>query len=560
MKAFVTLFRELDEATSTRRKVQSLVTYFSACRKRPQDAAWAIHYLMGRRQRRTLSRTQLLGWLAEETRLPLWMIEECYAHVGDLAETIALLVGQARDPVMAESAEAESAVADRPAEPPLTLLPESLTAWSEALQGLVGQDVARVREVVQSWWRGLPAEQLFLVHKLLLGGFRVGVSRQLLARALSEFTGLEIAEIQQRLMGDWHPSAGFFEQLVSPTTPSAQGDARPCPFYLSSPLLDPPESLGERSQWLAEWKWDGIRLQIVRQRQGVSLWSRGEELLDEAFPDVVAAAMALPAGVVLDGELLAWAGDQPAPFQALQRRLGRRRPGARTLAACPVRVLAFDLLQQEGADCRHWPLHRRRKALLGLLESLNHAGTELAGAPRILPAPALDGDWSDLHRQRAQARRLGVEGLMLKRLDSPYRVGRVRGDWWKWKVDPFTVDAVLIYAQAGHGRRANLFTDYTFAVWAGEALVPVARAYSGLDQAEIEELDRWIRRHTRERFGPVRSVEPVQVFELAFEGVTESARHKAGLALRFPRIHRWRRDLSAGQANSLGQLQELLHE
>jgi DNA ligase-1 len=287
---------------------------------------------------------------------------------------------------------------------------------------------------------------------------------------------------------------------------------------------------------------------------GVSLWSRGEELVTEQFPELVRAASHLPAGTVLDGEIVAWdaAGARVEPFASLQRRLGRKAPAERIWREVPVALLAYDVLESESRDLRQEPLARRRATLESLMQTA-------PSCMRLSPLVAAE-DWDVLRAARARAREHRAEGLMLKRRDSAYGVGRTRGAWWKWKVEPFAVDAVLVYAQPGHGRRASLYTDYTFAVWNGATLMPFAKAYSGLTDAELRELDQWIRAHTVERFGPVRAVQPLLVFELAFEGIQISNRHKSGIAVRFPRIARWRRDKPAAEADTLQTVAALAAE
>ena len=359
-----------------------------------------------------------------------------------------------------------------------------------------------------------------------------------------------MTDVAARLRGDWKPTPDFRERLLGGFAGDFADTHRPYPFYLAHPLDREPATLGDIQDWQAEWKWDGIRAQLMVRADGASLWSRGDELVSDAFPEIVAAARALPVGTVLDGELLAWRADAeaPLPFAALQRRLNRKAPGARLLRDTPATLVAYDVLELGGRDLRSQPLSARRRALDALAPQ----------PPELRLSPLLDvADWETLAQARRRARAEQAEGLMLKRRGSPYGVGRVRGDWWKWKVDPYTIDAVLVYAQAGHGRRASLFTDYTFAVWNDAELVPFAKAYSGLDDAEIRAVDAWVRRHTLERFGPVRRVAPELVFELAFEGLQLSTRHKSGIAVRFPRIARWRRDKTAAEADTLGALRAL---
>ena len=540
MKAFVELFEALDRTTKTNAKVAALVEYFRETE--PADAAWAVYFLTGQRLKRLVGTRELREWTAEFAGLPLWLVEDSYQHVGDLAETMALL-----------APEPETALDELP----------SLGRLIETqIRPLAGMDDAARRIAVFGQWRRLPGTARFLYNKMITGALRVGVSKRLVTRALAELAGVDSGLTAHRLMGDWQPTAENYQRLLAGQGESAHDHATPYPFFLASPLEAEPATLGSADQWRAEWKWDGIRAQLIRRGGETILWSRGEERLDGRFPEIERAADALADGTVIDGEIMAWrdprseggndGGDDggPLPFSTLQTRIGRRKPGAKTLAAAPTVLLAFDLLELEGRDMRATPLRERVCALGGVVQT---AGAEIRASEAVGFRR-----WDALPELRSSSRERGVEGLMLKHVDSAYQVGRKRGDWWKWKVEPYTFDGVLLYAQPGHGRRSGLFTDYTFAVHSGNDLVPVAKAYSGLKQEEIDELDRWIRSNTRERFGPVRSVEPVHVFELAFEGIARSGRHKSGVALRFPRIHRWRRDLKVDDADRLEDLERLL--
>ena len=530
MRRFAELFEALDTSTATSAKVEAMAAYFASAPA--ADAAWAVYLLSGRRPKRLLPAQLLRTWTAEETGYPMWLVEETHASVGDLAETIALLL---------PAPDTHAPATDVP-----------LHAWmEERIPGLRPLTEAERREQVTTWWYSVPVDQRFLLNKLLTGGFRVGVSQRLVVRALAAHTGLDRERLAHRLTGQWKPNADFFTRLVS--TDEQPADAgRPYPFFLASPIDQATADLGPVTDWLVEWKWDGIRAQLLLREDATFVWSRGEEPLDGRFPEIEADARALPPGNVLDGEILAWTDGRPLPFARLQRRIGRLKPDRTIREYAPVIFLAYDLLEHDGTDCRHQPLEWRRARLDRLL----------ADAPATLQCsePVAAADWKalDALRQRARARR--TEGFMLKRHGSPYRVGRTRGDWWKWKVAPHTVDAVLLYAEPGHGRRSNLLTDYTFGVWQDDALVPVAKAYSGLKQTELEALDRWIRRHTTERFGPVRAVEPAQVFELACDGVQRSKRHKAGLTMRFPRIQRWRQDLATAGADTLADVERLVDD
>ncbi len=526
MKRFSELYESIDQTTSTNAKVAALAAYF---RDAPAaDAAWAIFFLTGRRLKRVVPSAGLREWAQEVTHIPDWLLSECYSAAGDFAELVALAL---------------DAVPPGPAEPDLPL-----TTWVEdRLLPLQKTDAASQRALVTTWWLGLPRAERFLLNKLLTGEFRVGVAHTLVVRALGIAAGIEPTRVAARLMGDWMPSAEWFTALVA-TEEGAADPSQPYPFFLAAPLEGTPQALGDRKDWLVEWKWDGIRAQLIRRNGETWLWSRGEELITRRFPEIVAAASHLPDGTVLDGEVLAFADGRPMPFSALQQRIGRVKQVAQVMRAVPVVFVAYDVLEREGMDIRSAPMTERRAALLQLT-----TGGVLRASEEVTAA-----GWDDLAALREESRERGVEGFILKRRDSEYGVGRRKGAWWKWKIDPLTVDAVLIYAQPGNGRRASLLTDYTFGVWDQGALVPVAKAYSGLSNAEIEELDKWIRRHTRERHGPVRAVDPVQVFELGFEAIASSGRHKSGIAVRFPRMLRWRKDKPASEADTLETLKKLI--
>lgn len=538
MRRFATLYSALDEAQGTSARVEALHAYFAAAD--PADAAWALQVLLGKRRRRLITGRRLRQICLEASGLPEWLFESCHSQVGDSAETVALLWPGEAEP------------SPFPADQPLHAWMEQRLPAAAALEG--EEQAAAVRRL----WSGLDPQQRLVAGKLLTGGLRVGVAQGLVVRALARLSGLEEPLLLHRLMGGFEPTAAAWEALLAPAQAGQEVASRPYPFFLASPLQTDPETgpplEGLATDWLAEWKWDGIRGQLIHRSGGSFLWSRGEELIQDAFPELLQAAACLQPGTVLDGELLVWpaGADRPAPFAQLQRRLGRKRPGRKLLEECPVVLLAYDLLEWNGEDIRTWALSRRRAALEALLQQVLPATENpAAGILRLSPRLPLD-QWSELEPLRQCAEAAGAEGVMLKQVDSPYLSGRRRGHWWKHKRDPYTLDAVLVYAQAGSGRRANLFTDYTFALWNGAGeLVTFAKAYSGLADSEILELDRWIRSHTTERFGPVRAVQPLQVFELAFEGLQRSGRHKSGIAVRFPRISRWRRDKPAAEADTL---------
>ncbi len=533
MKHFAALYDAIDASTATSSKVAALVDYFAHAT--PADAAWSVAFLLGRRPKRLVKSADLRAWAAEAAQIPGWLFEESYAQAGDLAETISLLVPE----------QTTQQTSHEPAHD---------VAWwvEERLLPLSRMEPALQRQLLRDSWHTLGGTQRFVFNKLLTGAFRVGVSDGLVVRALAQVSGLTAETIAHRLMGQWEPTAPWYTQLVGTQTTDADW-SRPYPFFLAYPLEQPPESLGSTSDWQVEWKWDGIRCQLVRRRGRTFLWSRGEELLAGRFPEVEACAEWLPDGTVLDGELLAWRDELPLPFSELQKRINRKTVGKKLLADVPCRLLVYDCLEHNGHDVRSEPMTSRRARAEALV-------IPLPGGATIGLSPVVHAEqWDMVAAARDKARETRSEGLMLKRRGSPYGVGRKVGDWYKWKVNPLTVDAVLVYAQAGHGRRAGLYTDYTFAIWDGEALVPFAKAYSGLTDVEIRQVDRFIRANTVEKFGPVRTVKPELVFELAFEGIQQSTRHKSGIAVRFPRIARWRQDKPAREADSLETVRALLH-
>ena len=531
MQRFADLYARLDETTKTTKKVAAMTEYFSAAD--PADAAWAVYFLSGRKLKRLVKTRSLRQWCADEAGFPDWLFEESYDVVGDLAETISLLLP-----------------------PPTRATDLPLAEWVERrILPLQGLDEDEQRPLVLECWDELPPQPRFVWNKLVTGSFRVGVSQGLVVKALAAAADLPTDVIAHRMMGSWEPTPEFFRQLFAPDDGSTDR-SRPYPFCLAHALeLDPATfatSLGPRESFQAEWKYDGIRAQLIRRDGETFLWSRGEELILEKYPELHPDADRMPDGTVLDGELVAMAGDRILPFGEMQRRIGRKTVGKKLLAEVPVHYLAFDCLEWDGVDARERTLRERRQRLERVCDE--------AAFDRIRPSPVMEGHdtWDELAHVRQQSREHQVEGLMLKPLDSVYATGRVTGVWWKWKIEPYTVDCVMIYAQRGHGRRANLYTDFTFAVWDNGELVPFAKAYSGLTDGEFREVDKFVRRNTVEKFGPVRSVNPELVFELAFENIQRSTRHKSGIAVRFPRMVRWRKDKPIAEADSLDRIKAML--
>ena len=529
MIRFAALYASIDATTKTNEKLDALIQYFRSASQ--ADAAWATFFLCGYKLRQLVPTKLLRVWAAEEANIPSWLFEESYHSVGDLAETLTLIVppGESSDDL-------------------------SLSDWVEnRLLPLRAMNEVEQRSAVVAIWKQSPTQMRMVVLKLITGAFRVGVSKSLVTRAIAELAGISSDVISHRLMGRWKPTAAFFGSLISSEVADTMA-SQPYPFCLAH-AVDPergPESLGDAKDYAAEWKWDGIRGQLIRRAEQVFIWSRGEDLMENRWPEIESAAELLPDGTVLDGEILASHGDnQILPFAQLQKRIGRKTINKKLLREVPVIFQAFDLLQEAGEDIRLLPFVERRKRLEALLSNIAH--------PNLNGTQLIEGNtWDAWAKIRDQSRDKNAEGLMIKRLDAGYEVGRVRGVWWKWKVSPFTIDAVLIYAQKGHGKRSGLYTDYTFALWDGDTLVPFAKAYSGLDDSEINSVDRFVRQNTKETFGPVRSVVPAIVMEVAFEGLQRSPRHKSGIATRFPRIVRWRHDKKPEDANTLAELMALL--
>ncbi|MGD1846920.1 MAG: ATP-dependent DNA ligase [Salibacteraceae bacterium] len=529
MRQFAQLFRRLDQTTKINLKVGALHEFFAEASD--EDKLWAIALLAGKRPKRTVRTSLLREWGAEVANIPLWLFEDSYHVVGDLAETIANLHPQNHSTQQ-----------------------ENLTYWITFIRNLDGKEDDEKKELILTTWDSMDASERFVFNKLITGGFRVGVSQKLKVRALARYTGLEENLLAHRLMGNWSQVDTSFNDLVLAENPD-DNRSRPYPFYLAYSVEEAPENLGVPEEWQAERKWDGIRGQVIQRGGELFVWSRGEELVTDKFPEFEILRQLLPDGTVLDGEILPYKDGAPLAFNDLQTRIGRKNVTRNVLQKAPVVLVAYDLLEADGQDLRHQPMRYRREKLEQLVAEVK-GKTDVLHLSEVLSFK----DWSQLVAERARSREMHCEGLMLKRKDSIYEVGRKKGAWWKWKVDPLMIDAVMIYAMRGHGRRANLYTDYTFAVWDGEALVPFTKAYSGLTDKEIREVDAFVKKNTIDRFGPVRSVNPELVFEIAFEGINRSTRHKSGVALRFPRMNRWRLDKPAAEANTLSDLHQLLNE
>ncbi len=526
MHHFAQLISALDQSNKTKDKINALTDFFE--KASDEDKVWAIALFTHRRPKRQVNTKQLREWCQEKSGIPEWLFDESYHTVGDLAETIALLLPHP----------------DKKSE-------ISLSEWIKKLIALNGKEENEKKEEILEAWAKLDKIECFIFNKILTGGFRIGVSQNLMTQALSIHLDIDKSTVAHCLMGEWNPETISFEELLSSEN-SRKDISKPYPFFLAHPLEKEPQELGSPEDWQVEWKWDGIRGQLIKREDEVFVWSRGEELVNDKFPELISLGESLPNGTVLDGEILAFRDGQPLPFNLLQTRIGRKTVGKKLLNDAPISLLVYDLLEFDGEDLRKVSLQDRRKILEKLVQDNPHPNLEIS-------SPIEGENWKDLIELREESRKHYAEGFMLKEKTSTYQVGRKKGGWWKWKIDPLTIDGVMIYAQKGHGRRADLYSDYTLAVWDGDALVPFAKAYSGLTDAEMKEVDAFVKKNTRERFGPVRTVTAELVFEIAFEGIQKSPRHKSGIALRFPRISRWRKDKPKEEANTLNNLKDLLN-
>lgn len=528
MKHFASLIVNLDQTNKTNAKIEALENYFAVASD--EDKLWAIALLSGRRPRSTVNSSKVREWANEAAGIPAWLFGESYSVVGDLSETIALLLPD-------RSAGVE----------------HSLRWWMQRIIEMGDQPDEEKKAFITGAWSELSYFERFVFNKLIGGSWRIGVSQKLVTKALANVLNIDPNKMAHRLMGNWTPENTTFPDLL---LEGADEDiSRPYPFYLAYALDVDPASLGDPAEWQVEWKWDGIRGQIIKRGGELFVWSRGEDLVTDKFPEFNALKDILPDGTVLDGEILPFRDEQVLSFNVLQTRIGRKNITPKILKDAPVIFLSYDLMEWEGTDMRGLTMKERREKLANIIEEVNRKNVL-----RLSPIVNFSS-WDELVEARKRSREMLSEGLMLKKLDSPYETGRKRGSWWKWKVDALTIDAVLVYASRGSGRRANLYTDYTFAVWDDNGvLIPFAKAYSGLTDQEIREVDAFIKKNTLEKFGPVRSVTPELVFEIAFEGIAASSRHKSGIALRFPRIHRWRKDKPPKEADTLATLREILKQ
>lgn len=525
MRHFADLINALETTNKTNTKIDAIIDYLE--RTPDEDKVWFIALFTGKRPKRNVNTNYMKEWALEITKLPYWLFQESYSSVGDLGETLSLILP-----------------------PPQENIERTLSEWMNEIVSLKGKTDTEKKEFVLNSWNGLDYTERLIFNKLIGGSFRIGVSDKTLINALTKFSGQESSALMHSLMGKWLPDEVSFKELIDAENVNPD-NSKPYPFCLAYPLEKKPEELGNSDEWLVEYKWDGIRGQIIRRNDEVFIWSRGEELVTEQFPEITEVVKAMKGNFVIDGEILAVKNGKVLNFNELQKRLNRKTLTKKMLSEIPIEVFVYDLLELENNDLREKPISARRALLEELLLNENPQNIKIS--------QSLDFEkWEELDLLRENSREVNSEGLMLKQKNSPYHSGRKKGDWWKWKINPFTIDAVLIYAQKGSGRRSAYYTDYTFAVKNGDTLVTIAKAYSGLTDKEIMEVSRFVTKNAIEKFGPVRTVKTELVFEIAFEGIGLSNRHKSGVALRFPRIVRWRKDKTVDEIDSLEEIKKLI--
>ena len=527
LQLFAELVTQLGTSTKTNDKLQSLVDYFAIAPD--ADKVWVIAIFSGRRPRRAVNSRLMREWCTEIINIPDWLFDESYHTVGDLSETLALLLPDTKN---------ESQIN------------ESLAYYLEKFIAIEKEDENIKKHFIVNSWNEMNRDERFVFNKLITGSFRIGVSQKTIVNALAKIVDLSASVIAHRISGNWDPVTTSFNELLSESV-SISDFSKPYPFYLAYAIDDDVETLGETNLWQAEWKWDGIRGQIIKRNNELFVWSRGEELMTDKFPEYFILKDLLPDGVVIDGEIIPAKNGKPLPFSVLQTRIGRKNIGKKQLQEAPISFFVYDILEYNYEDWREKPLTERRKKLEEIIVPIKNNAIQISEIIQFT-------SWNELAEVRKNSRNMNSEGIMLKKKDSVYKVGRKRGDWWKWKIDPLTIDCVMVYAQKGSGRRSNLYTDYTFAVKDGDQLVTFTKAYSGLTDKEFAQVDYFVKRNSIEKFGPVRTVKPELVFEIAFEGIAASNRHKSGVALRFPRMNRWRKDKTVDEINTMDDLKKML--
>ena len=538
MRNFATLFKELDETAQADLKIEALINYFK--KVPPEDLAWTVSLLLGRKIKQVISVKRLRKWSVELTQIPDWLLAECLNNVGDLAETISLIL---------------------PFEGNSENIP--LHVWIEqCIFPLKDQQEEIQKEKIVSFWHQLNSVERFLFNKLVTGSFHVDIPPKLIIKALSSFCSLNEKYISQRLIGNWVPTAGFFNFLCTSNVSDTMANI-PYPFNPVVQLDLKVEDLGNINQWLFEWKWNGIRSQIIKRENKVFIWSHDEDLLNDSFPELYELGSILPDGTVIEGIIIPIRDNILLPSAELKKRIAKRYPVKKILSDIPVSFVAFDLLEFDKEDIRNKSLNQRRNLLKEILNDITDKRIILSGVVEC-------NSWKDLKIARSEAGKKSVDGLMLKRLYSPYSIGSetivsamqsgiLTTNWYKWKNDPLTINAILLYARLEQGSTSPLFKEYTFALWHDGKLIPFAKTSSGLTDEEIIQVDSFIRKNTLGKFGPVRTVKPELVFKLEFDGIQKSSRNKSGIVVLSPHITRWHHYKKIEEAGSLNSLTILLN-
>jgi len=540
MKAFADLWATLEGQLSEARSAQILARYLQ--QTSAEDAAWAIYLLCGKKPKKLLSARELVEYFLQTSGTPGWLFWESDDVVGDVNETIALLNDTFMDETASQQNRNENSHPQQ----------NSLAFWMENQLNTLAEVAQSQRPAfLGNCWQKLGYREAFIINRILTGTWKSNLPLKTIAQALSIVSGQEPMTLMHRLKADWLPNKVFYAKLIAEDQPTFQTEQK-FSFGEFKPLEESSiESLGAVEDWWLAWQWEGLRVQCIRRADDCFLWSQNGELVTDRFPELHEMAQKLPEGTILEGVIVACSGQAPLPLADLQPRLGGKSVNRKMMESCPVAFVATDLQLLANEDMRNLPAQQRKTRLAQLA---NDIGFPLVHFPRI----EID-QWAHARKLLQEARQHHAEGLSLQRLNSPYPIQNQQADWWSWKVQPHTINAILLYAKMEMaGRSQKQTTEYTFAVWHEDQLVPVARTGIGLPPEEAELLDGWIRANTYERFGPVRSVEPFHVYEIAFDGITPSKRHKCGFVLREPRIINPRPHTPIEEASRLEDLHRLL--
>jgi len=527
MKAFAKLISNLEQTSKEAFKVTALAQYFSNATD--EDKLWTLALFTGTRPKRVVDIKALKEFAEQVYTEGEWLFEASHQIVGDMAETIAYFLPKAKRNGN-----------------------HTLSEWISMIRTIFNAERIDQRDAITKAWDTLRPEERFIFNKLITGGFRIDVSLKLLSKALAIVTGKDENLLAHKLNSDWHPDEVSFETLIFTENPEAE-KSKPYPFHLAHTLESTVAELGDISNWQVERKWDGIRVQVIVRGNKISIWSRKGDILSSKVPELKPLAESMEDGTVLDGELICFKNGKILPINNLRTRFGRRNNSKKQFEESPCVFMAYDILEFKGEDIRNKDLAERRKKLEKVI--LQYYDEHKI----ILLSDIINNDnWESINSEREKSREHQVTGLVLKNKKSIYGSSRVEGDWWKWPVDPLFIDAILLYAQAGEGGSSKMYREYSFALWHGEDLVTFAKAKSGLEDKELKELTSFVKKNTKEKFGPVRSVAAVQIFRLAFDSITASKRHKSGILLKNPRLIEWLRDKNIEDGNNLDDLKKML--